>query len=62
VDSYFYEGETEHEFACPGCSEVFLELGKDGEIEVKAESKGKIIYKDEEDDISLFCLSSLQRK
>ena len=18
---YFYEGETEHEFACPGCSE-----------------------------------------
>jgi uncharacterized protein with PIN domain len=21
---YFYDGETEHEFICPGCSEVFL--------------------------------------
>jgi uncharacterized protein with PIN domain len=25
---YFYEGETEHEFACPGCSEVFLLIRK----------------------------------
>jgi hypothetical protein len=31
-------------------------------MEVKAESKGKIIYKDEEDNISLFCLSSLEKK
>lgn len=46
---YFYEGETEHECACPGCSEVFLESGDDGEMEVKAEYRGKIIYKDEED-------------
>ena len=46
---YFYEGETEHEFACPGCSEVFLESGKDGEIEVKAEYRGEIIYKGEEE-------------
>jgi hypothetical protein len=46
---YFYEGETEHEFICPGCSEVFLESGKDGEMQVKAEYRGKIIYKDEED-------------
>jgi hypothetical protein len=22
---YFYEGETEHEFACPRCTEIFLE-------------------------------------
>jgi len=26
---YFSEGETEHEFACPGCSESLLELGED---------------------------------
>jgi len=44
---YFYEGETANEFACPGCSEVFLEPGKDGEMEVKAEYRGKITYLDE---------------
>jgi len=27
---YFYERETEHEFACPGCSESSLQLGEDG--------------------------------
>jgi transcription initiation factor IIE alpha subunit len=44
---YFYDGETEHEFVCPGCSEVFLESGNDGEMEMKAEYRGKISYKDE---------------
>jgi len=44
---YFYEEEREHECACLGCSEVFLELGKDKEMEVKEEYKGKIIYQDE---------------
>ena len=44
---YFFEEETEHEFACHGCSEVFLELGEDGEMEVKEEYKGKIKYLDE---------------
>jgi len=44
----FYEEETEHEFACPGCSEVFLQLGEDGEMEVKEEYRGKIVYQDEE--------------
>jgi len=44
---YFYDGETDHEFVCPGCSEVFLESGEDGEMEVKAEYRGKITYKDE---------------
>jgi len=38
-----------HEFVCPGCSDVFLESGKDGEIEVKEEYREKIIYKDERD-------------
>lgn len=41
---YFYEGEIEHEFVCPGCSEVFLESGEGGEMEVKEEYRGKIIY------------------
>jgi len=44
---YFYEGETEHEFACPGCSESLLQLGEDGEMEVKEEYRGKIKYLDE---------------
>ena len=43
----FYEEETEHEFSCPGCSEIFLELAEDGAMEVKEEYKGKIKYCDE---------------
>ena len=43
----FYEGDKEHEFACPGCSEVFLQLGKHKEMEVKQEYRGKINYLDE---------------
>jgi len=44
---YFYEEETEHEFACPGCSEIFLESDEDGEMKVKEEYRGKIKYLDE---------------
>jgi transcription initiation factor IIE alpha subunit len=44
---YFYDGETEHEFVCPGCSGVFLESGEDGEMEVRAEYRGEIKYLDE---------------
>jgi len=44
---YLYEGNKEHKFACPGCSEVFLELGEDKEMEVKQEYRGKIKYLDE---------------
>jgi len=43
----FYAGEIEHEFACPGCSEVFLESAEDGEMELKEEYRGKIKYFDE---------------
>jgi len=43
----FYEEETEHEFVCPGCYEIFLELVEDGEMEVKEEYLGKIKYLDE---------------
>ena len=43
----FFEEKTEHEFACPGCSEIFLELAEDGAMEVKEEYRGKIKYCDE---------------
>ena len=43
----FYEVDKEHEFACLGCSEIFLKLGEDGEMEVKEEYRGKIKYCDE---------------
>jgi uncharacterized protein with PIN domain len=38
---YFYDGETEHEFVCPGCSEVFLELGEDGEMKGRRNIAGR---------------------
>lgn len=44
---YFYEEDKECEFACPGCSKVFLQVGEDKEIEVKEEYRGKIKYLDE---------------
>jgi hypothetical protein len=47
---YFYEGETEHEFACPDCEGTFLQEGEHGEWEVKEEYKGKITFLDEEKD------------
>ena len=45
---YFYDGETEHEYACPGCSETVLRVGQAGEMEVRSEYQGKIIYQDAE--------------
>ena len=44
----FYDGETEHEFACPGCAETFLQVGDDGEMEVKEEYRGKMKYHDQQ--------------
>jgi hypothetical protein len=43
-EHYFYDGETEYEFACPGCTETFLQEGQDGEWEVKEEYRGKIRF------------------
>ena len=40
----FYEGDTEHEFTCSACSESLLQVGDDGEMEVKPEYRGKIVY------------------
>ena len=47
---YFYDGETEHELACPSCSQTLLRQGDDGELEVKGEFRGKLKYLDESGD------------
>jgi DNA-directed RNA polymerase subunit RPC12/RpoP len=44
---YFNDGENEHEVACPTCSSALLQEGKDGELEVKEEFRGKQKYLDE---------------
>ena len=41
---YFYEGDQVHEFACGGCSEALLELGKDGDMEIKKKFAGKVTF------------------
>jgi len=43
----FFEGETEHGPLYPYSSEKLICVGKDGEMEVKEEYRGKIIYQDE---------------
>ena len=40
----FWDGETSHEIACPSCTETYLSLGEDGEMEVRPEYRGKLIY------------------
>ena len=47
---YFYDGETEREVACPACTQALLQDGKDGEMEVKEEFRGKLKYLDESGD------------
>jgi len=44
----FWDGDTEHEVACPSCWEAVLQVGEDGEMEVKPEYRGKIVYADAE--------------
>jgi len=47
---YFYDGETEHEVACPACTQALLQDSKDGEFEVKEEFRGKLKYLHESGD------------
>jgi hypothetical protein len=47
---YFYDGEFEREVACPACTQALLQESKDGEMEVKAEYRGKLRYPDESED------------
>lgn len=49
-EPYFYDGEIEHEFACPPCAETFLQQGEDGEMEVKEEFRGKMKYRDQQNE------------
>ena len=42
----FWDGEIEREVCCPSCSETIIQVGKDGEMEVKPEYQGKIVYLD----------------
>ena len=44
----FYDGDTEHEFACPACSESLLQFGDDAEMELKPEYRSKIVYRQPE--------------
>ena len=44
---YFDEGDKENGPLCPYCSEKLICLGEDGEMEVKKEYEGKIIYQAE---------------
>ena len=48
-EPYFSERETEHEFACPSCAEKFLQQDENGEMEVKEEYRGKLVYRDQEE-------------
>jgi hypothetical protein len=41
---YLYDGEFEHEVACPACTQALLQDGKDGETEVKEKYQRKIRY------------------
>ena len=47
---YFYDGEAEHEVACPACTQALLQESKHGEMEVKEEFRGKLKYLDETGD------------
>jgi hypothetical protein len=49
---YFYDGETEHEVACPACTHALLQEGKDGETEVKEEFRGKLKYLAETEEVA----------
>ncbi len=44
----FYDGDVQHEVCCPSCSETIIQVGEDGEYEVKQEYRGKIVYQDTE--------------
>ena len=44
---YFFDGDKEHDPACPSCTHALLQEGKDGELEVKEEFRGKLKYLDE---------------
>ena len=65
----FYEGEDEHGPACSSCTETMIVLGEDGEMELKAEYRGKVQYKDgdygyqaKEEDLEIETFMTEERK
>jgi hypothetical protein len=44
---YFYDGETEHEVACPACTQALLQINEHGEWQVKEKFRGKIEFLEE---------------
>jgi hypothetical protein len=42
----FYEGEEEHGPACPTCAATLLCAAEDGEMEVRDQYIGRIVYQD----------------
>ncbi|MFC1825520.1 hypothetical protein ACFL9T_22645 [Thermodesulfobacteriota bacterium] len=44
----FYEGEVEHGPVCSACAETMIGVGDEGEMELKAEYRGKVQYVDED--------------
>ena len=47
---YFFDGDKEHDPACPSCTETLLRQGDHGEMEVKEEYRGKMRFLDERGD------------
>ena len=43
---YFYEAEVEHGPVCSSCAETMIDVGEDGDMELKAEYCGKVRYMD----------------
>ena len=43
----FYDGEIQHDPACPACTDSLLQINEHGEWEVKEKYRGKLRYLDE---------------
>jgi hypothetical protein len=48
IPSFYEEMDNEHEAVCSDCAGLFLQVGIDGEMEVKQEYRGKLTYTVEE--------------
>jgi len=48
----FFDGEQEHEVACPSCTGTLLQMSEDGEMEVKEAFRGKLRYREQRGDVA----------
>ena len=44
---YFYDGEIQHDPACPACTNSLLQINEHGEWQVKEKFRGKIEFLEE---------------